>query len=139
MEKRSRMIYWIVTGLFAAFMLMNVVVYIVQNQMVSEMFTSLGYPTYLVYPLALAKLLGVIAIVTRRSAVLKEWAYAGFFFNFILAAAAHAVVGDGGFVAPIVAIIILLASRHFDSKVFGANAVSSEPVSKFEAAPSGAS
>ena len=121
MEKRNKIIYWVATGLFAAFMLMNSVVYVVQNEMVSEMFVSLGYPAYVIYPLALAKVLGIIAIVTRRSALLKEWAYAGFFFDFVLAAMGHIYVGDGGFIAPLVAIVILLVSRFYDSKVFGSN------------------
>lgn len=119
MEKRNKIIYWVATGLFAAFMLMNAVVYIVQNQMVSDMFRSLGYPVYIVYPLALAKVLGIIAIVTRRSALLKEWAYAGFFFDFVLAAMGHLYAGDGGLIAPVVAIVILLVVRFYEQKVFG--------------------
>ncbi len=121
MEKRNKTIYWIVTGLFSAFMLMNAVVYVVQNEMVSDVFTSLGYPAFVIYPLALAKVLGIIAIVTRRSAVLKEWAYAGFFFDFVLAAMGHLYAGDGGFIAPLVAMALLLVSRFYDSKVFGTN------------------
>ena len=117
MEKRNKIIYWVATGLFAAFMLMNAVVYVVQNEMVSEMFTSLGYPDYIIYPLAFVKVLGIIAIVTRRSALLKEWAYAGFFFDFVLAAMGHLYVGDGGFVAPLVAIVILLVSRYYEGKI----------------------
>ena len=119
MERRNKIIYWVATGLLSAVMLMNVVVYVVQNQMTSDMFVSLGYPGYIVYPLAVAKLLGVIAILTRRSAVLKEWAYAGFFFDLVLAAMAHLYAQDGGFVAPIVMIILLLVSRIFEPRVFG--------------------
>ena len=122
MEKRNKIIYWVVTGLFSAFMLMNAVVYAVQTEMVSEVFARLGYPTYLVYLLGTLKLLGVIAIVTRRSTLLKEWAYAGFFFNFLLAGAAHVVVDGAGEAIPLlVAIILLLVSRFYDSKVFGTN------------------
>ncbi len=117
--KRDKTIYWIATGLLVALMMMNVVVYVVMNDMVTETFAGLGFPTYIVYPLALAKLLGVVAILTKRSKLLKEWAYAGFFFNFLLASSAHFVAGDGGFVAPIVALVLLLVSRIYDPKVFG--------------------
>ena len=118
MENRDRMIYWGATGLLAAFMLANVGLYLFQNALAAETFASLGYPTYLTYVLAVAKLLGVIAIVTKRSALLKEWAYAGFFFDFVLAMIAHLVAGDGQFFIPIIAIVLLLVSRFYDSKLF---------------------
>ncbi|MEM7344892.1 MAG: DoxX family protein, partial [Chloroflexota bacterium] len=105
--------------------------------MVTDMFISLGYPAYLVYPLGTAKLLGIIAILTKKSTLLKEWAYAGFFFNFLLAFTAHLVVGDGGFVAPIVAIMLLLVSHFYGEKVFGEDAAKSEPSATFETIPQG--
>lgn len=119
MEKRNKVIYWIATGLFSALMIFSPVMYVIQNEMTREMFTSLGYPTYIIYPLAIAKLLGITAILTKKSTVLKEWAYAGFFFELLLASMAHFSVGDGGFVAPLVAIALLLTSRLYDPKVFG--------------------
>ena len=121
MERRNKIIYWIATGLLSAMMLMNVVMYVVQNEMVTDMFDSLGYPNFIVYPLAIAKLLGIIAILTKRSDLLKEWAYAGFFFVFALAASGHLYVQDGGFVAPLVAAVLLLVSRIFEPRVFGTN------------------
>ena len=118
-EKRDKTIYWIATGLLSALMTMNVVVYFVMNEMVSETFVSLGFPSYIVYPLAVAKLLGITAILTKKSKLLKEWAYAGFFFNFVLASSAHLMAGDGEFVPALVAMALLLVSRIYDSKVFG--------------------
>ena len=56
--------------------------YIFKHGLVAEVFVKLGYPTYIIYPLAVAKVLDVIAILTKKSGTLKEWAYAGFFFNF---------------------------------------------------------
>ena len=56
--------------------------------MVVESFTQLGYPAYLIYPFATAKLLGLVAIWTKKSETLKEWAYAGFTFDFLLAISA---------------------------------------------------
>ena len=136
--KRNKVIYWMATGLLSAFMIMNAVMYVIQNDLVSEMFVSLGYPTYLIYPLGTAKILGIIAILTRRSKLLKEWAYGGFFFNFLLALTAHLIVGDGGFVPTLVAIILLLVSRVYDGKVFGSDASTLEPTSTFEAIPQAA-
>lgn len=121
MEKRNRIIYWVSTGLLSAMMTMSALLYIIQNEMVSETFTRLGYQTYIIYPLACAKILGVIAILTKKSHILKEWAYAGFFFDFILAFAAHIKAGDGEFAPALLAMVLLLVSRWFECKVFGSN------------------
>jgi len=118
MEKRNKIIYWIATGLFSALMLMSASMYIFNYEMVSQTFTNLGYPTYIVYPLAIAKILGLIAILTRKSKFLKEWAYAGFFFDFVLALSAHLVIADGEFVPAFVAILLLIVSYRYDKKVF---------------------
>lgn len=118
MERRNKLIYWISTGLLSAFMLFNVLAYLLQHSAVTETFTGLGYPAYLIYPLALSKLLGVIAILSRKSKLLKEWAYAGFFFNFLIALSAHLNTGDGLVMISVVALILLLVSRVFEPKVF---------------------
>ena len=116
MNKRDKIIYWIVTGLFSAMMLMSAGMYFFNNEMVTEVFVKLGYPTYIIYPLAVAKILGVIAILSNASKKLKEWAYAGFFFDFILAASAHININDGEQMASIVAMVLLIASYIFGRK-----------------------
>ena len=83
--KRDKIIYWIATGLLSLMMLFSAGMYFFNHEEVVQVFTTLGYPAYIVYPLALAKVLGLIAILTKKSQVLKEWAYAGFFFDFVLA------------------------------------------------------
>ncbi len=118
MEKRNKIIYWVVTGLLSAMMLMSAGMYFFNNEMVQETFTRLGHPTYIVYPLAIAKILGVIAILSKKSRLLKEWAYAGFFFDFLLALFAHLNVGDNEYMPSVVALVLLLVSRFYDGKVF---------------------
>ena len=102
-------------------MLFSAGMYLFNHEEVSQVFSSLGYPTYVVYPLAIAKILGVIAILSKKSSTLKEWAYAGFFFDFVLAAAAHLSVGDGEFAPAVVASVVLLVSYFYDKRVFGAS------------------
>ncbi|MEM7799858.1 MAG: DoxX family protein [Chloroflexota bacterium] len=119
MENRDKIVYWIATGLLSLMMLGNVGLYLFQTELATATFASLGYPTTLVYPLAIAKALGVAAILSRRSAVLTEWAYAGFFFDFVLALMAHLTVGDGQFAGAAVAIVLVLVSRIFEPRVFG--------------------
>src|SRR5688572_23886486 len=102
--------YWIATGLLVALMVFSAVTYFVRHDRVEAVFVALGYPTYIIYPLAIAKLLGVVAIVSKRSATLKEWAYAGFFFDFVLALSAHLNAGDGQFGPALGALIVLVVS-----------------------------
>lgn len=116
-QKRNRIIYYIATGLLTALMLMSAGMYFFNHEMVAETFSKLGYPTYIIYPLAIAKILGLIAIWTKKSNTLKEWAYAGFFFDFVLALAAHLHIKDGEFGGALVAIILLLVSYVFDKKL----------------------
>ncbi len=116
--KKNKIIYWISTGLLTILMLVSASMYIFNNEMASESFIKLGFPTYIIYPLAIAKILGVIAILTKKSQTLKEWAYAGFFFNFILGASAHLYINDGEFIPVVVAILFLMTSYKFDKKVF---------------------
>ena len=115
--KTNKIVYWIATGLLCLMMLGSAGMYIFNHAEVAKIFTSLGYPTYIIYPLAIAKILGVIAILTRYSNTLKEWAYAGFFFDFVLALSAHLNAGDGGFITPIIALVLLFVSYFFEKKL----------------------
>lgn len=112
----TKTIYWIATGLLSALMLFSATMYFVNYEMVVDTFTRLGYPTYIIYPLGVAKILAVVAILSRKSEILKEWAYAGLFFDFVLALSAHLVAKDGEFILAFVAIILLLVSRYYDQK-----------------------
>lgn len=116
MNKRDKIIYWVSTGLLSALMLMSAMMYIFNNAEVSQTFTNLGYPVYIIYPLAIAKILAIVAILSRKSEVLKEWAYAGLFFDFVLAFAAHYQVGDGEYAPALGATIMLLVSYIYQKK-----------------------
>ncbi len=116
--KRNKIIYWVATGLLSALMLMSVGMYFFNHAEVAATFEKLGYPSYIVYPLAVVKLLGIVAILTKKSAVLKEWAYAGFFFDFVLAFSAHVSIGDGEQFGAVVALVLWTVSYTFDKIVF---------------------
>lgn len=122
MKKRNTIIYWAATGLFSALILMGACMYFLKFEMVSGMFLKLGYPTHIIYPLAIAKILGVVAILSKKSPLLKEWAYAGFVFDLILAVMAHIQVADGEFMGALVALVLVLTSRVFEPKVFASEA-----------------
>jgi len=115
--KTQKIIYWIATGLLCLVMLYSASMYLTQTELVKGMFKSFGYPTYIVIPLAVAKILGLIAILWNKVKWLKEWAYAGFFFDFILAFFAHKMINDGEEIASIIALVVLLTSYFLGKKV----------------------
>ncbi len=120
MKNKNLIIYRIVTGLFSAFMLLSASFYLFQNEVAVEAYTKLGFPTYIIYPLAILKILGVVAIWSRKSELLKEWAYAGFFFNLSLGVSAHINVGDGDFAGALMGLVLLLVSYVYHRKLYGA-------------------
>lgn len=82
-------------------------------------FTHLGFPTWIIYPLATLKIFGVLAVLTKKVNFLKELAYAGFLFDTILALSAHLIVNDGEFMPAIIGIVAVSASWIYDRKVYG--------------------
>ena len=109
---RNVLIYRISTGLLTVMMVGGSAMYFFNYDEVSATFTKLGYPTYIVYPLAVAKLLGLVAIWTRKLETLKNLAYAGYFFDFILAFFAHVMAGDEGFAPALVATVLVSVSYY---------------------------
>jgi len=116
-EKTVKLIYWTATGLLSVMMVMSASMYIFKHKDIVKAFETLGHPSYIIYPLALAKFLGILTIIVRPSEVLKHFAYAGFFFNFLLAAAAHLSVGDGDAIGAIFALVLLAISFAFEQKL----------------------
>lgn len=117
--KNNKIVYWIATGLMSALFLFSASMYLFSYEQINAFFVNLGFPTWLIYPLAVLKILGVIAVITKKSNFLKELAYAGFLFDAILALGAHLAVSDGEQMAAILAIIFTTTSWIFDRKVFG--------------------
>jgi hypothetical protein len=82
--KKTAIFYWVVTVLFAAFMLFSAVPdVIVTHEAVTFMQGNLHYPVYIISFLGVAKVLGVIAILVPGFPRIKEWAYAGLAFDLI--------------------------------------------------------
>ena len=81
--KKTNITYWILTGLFAFAMLGSAIPDILIVPMAVQGFREMGYPAYLIPFLGWAKLLGVVAILVPGYPRLKEWAYAGLFFDLL--------------------------------------------------------
>jgi hypothetical protein len=90
----ERIAYWIVTTLFCLQIGFTAYAQLTLPQ-VAEAFTHLGFPGYFRVELALAKLLGIVVLLTPVPARLKEWTYAGFAITLGSALIAHFAVGDG--------------------------------------------
>jgi len=86
---QRRIVYWTATSLFYFMFLFSAVWTLVDPAGAIIETKHLGYPGFTVYPLAIAKLLGVVAIATNKSKTLKEFAFAGFLYDLILAVMGH--------------------------------------------------
>ncbi len=117
--KTNKIIYWASTTLLCLLFFAGAMMYVFNTPRAEGFFVSLGFPTWLIYPLATAKVLGVLAVLTRYSNFLKELAYAGFLYDALLALAAHLVVGDGEYGPAVVSIVLIAVSWTFDRRVFG--------------------
>ena len=108
--KNKRIVYWIATSLLSALLLFSIYNYIFNFEMVEGFVEGFGYPTYIIYFLIVAKALGIIALLSNLKGVIKEWAYAGLFYNFVLAFLAHYLANDNEGSGAIVALVLLAIS-----------------------------
>ncbi len=115
--KTTKIIFYISTGLLTLLMLYSAGMYFFQHEAVMAMFEQFGYPTYIIYPYATAKLLGVFALWNPKFKTIKEWAYAGFTFAFMLAFFAHYMIGDGDQAGAAVALVLLVVSYITHKKI----------------------
>jgi hypothetical protein len=82
--KKINIIYWIATGLLLALMLFSAVgSFMPPTPDGTKMMDAMGYKPYIIHFLAVAKILGIIAILVPGYPRLKEWAYAGFTFDLL--------------------------------------------------------
>ncbi len=93
-QKRNKIIYWVFTLWMALGMVSTAIVQIMKNKDELANFTNLGYPSYLMTIIGVWKILGVIAVLIPKFPLLKEWAYAGFFFVISGAVISHIIVND---------------------------------------------
>jgi len=126
MTKRNKIIYWIATGWLSLGMLSTGIVQLLKMKEEVDMFAHLGYPLYLLTILGIWKMLGVVAVLIPKFPLLKEWAYAGFFFAMSGAVFSHLAAGDGAkeFFGPTLLIVLTVVSWYFrpaDRKIISVN------------------
>lgn len=115
----NKIFYWVGTIIMGLIMTFSVTMYFTKTTAIQGAFEGYGYPAYLVIPLAIAKILGMIAVISGLSRTLKEWAYFGFLIDFVLAAVAHLHSGDGGGLFSFVALGAWVVSYVFWKRMQG--------------------
>jgi uncharacterized membrane protein YphA (DoxX/SURF4 family) len=115
MKKRDKIIYWIATGWLSLGMLSTGIMQLLGGKEEVDFITNLGYPSYFLVILGVSKLLGTVAILVPRFPLLKEWAYAGFFFTMCGAVFSHAANGDAAkdYFGPILLLVLIAVSWYF--------------------------
>lgn len=133
MRKRNEIIYWISTIWLALGMLSTGALQLLKAKAEGALappgvygITHLGYPVYFLTILGIWKILGVIAVLIPKFPLLKEWAYAGFFFVMLGAVYSHIAVGDPMkelFPALLLLVMTVLSwyFRPADRKIISAN------------------
>jgi uncharacterized membrane protein YphA (DoxX/SURF4 family) len=110
---KARLIaYWVATGLTAFVFLSGGASELARPASLIAGMMHLGYPMYFVSILGIWKILGGLAVLAPRLPLLKEWAYAGMFFDLTGAAASHASVGDpvAKIATPLIILCIVVTS-----------------------------
>ncbi len=127
MKMRNKIIYWTATILMAVGMLGSGLAQIFHAKDMVDIVVPLGYPLYFLYIIGVWKVLGVIAILIPGFKLLKEWAYAGFFFVMTGAFISHLAAGDDSFkgiIGPLMQTVFIILSWYFrppNRKIVSAN------------------
>jgi hypothetical protein len=106
-----KIVYWASTGIVAA-MLLTALSYLTGNPQVTSGFAKAGYPQHLRIILGIVKPAAAIVLVLPGVALLKEWAYVGAAFAWVMAVVAHYSAGDGVqiWAVPLVLLVLLIVS-----------------------------
>ena len=111
--KKNKIIYWVSTGLFCAFLFLTSISYFTDHQFI-EIYKHLGFPQYFRIELGIAKIIGVsILLIPQIPTKFKEWAYVGFGITLISGAIAHFNSGDPlGYIINVLFFLALLVISY---------------------------
>ncbi len=112
MSKTKKIIYWVSTLWLSLGMISTGVIQLMKNEDVILQMNKLGYPIYFLTIIGVWKFLGVIAVLIPKFPILKEWAYAGFFFLMTGAIISHIAVKDSAreYFGPTLLLLLILTS-----------------------------
>lgn len=106
--------YWITTAIIALQVSAGAYFDLTRFPAFSQIAQHLGYPLYLLTILGVARILALIALLAPGFPRLKEWTYAGLFFEFTVAVISHITMGDGPevWISPLSFAALLMASWY---------------------------
>ena len=115
MTKRNKIIYWIATLWLSLGMVSTGIVQLLKVKEEVDKMAHLGYPEYILTILGIWKILGVIIVLIPKFTLLKEWAYAGFFFAMTGAIYSHIASGDAvkELFPPLLLLVLTMVSWYF--------------------------
>jgi hypothetical protein len=115
MNKRNKIIYWVATAWLALGMFSTGLVQLLKVEDEVDNITQLGYPVYFLTILGAWKILGAVVVLIPGFALVKEWAYAGFFFAMSGAMASRLAAGDAvtDMLPSLLLLVLTLVSWYF--------------------------
>lgn len=115
MKKSHKIIYWIATVWLSLGMVSTGIVQLIHMPEELTKMSALGYQKYFLTIIGIWKLLGVIAVLIPKYPLLKEWAYAGFFFLMTGAIFSHFAMGDNAieYIGPTLLLVLTIVSWCF--------------------------
>lgn len=115
MKKTHKIIYWVATIWLALGMTSTGIVQAIRMEEEVQKMGQLGYPAYLLTIISVWKFAGVVAVLVPGIPVLKEWAYAGFFFLMSGAVMSHVAIGDPAieFFGPGLLLVLTFVSWYY--------------------------
>lgn len=115
MKRRNKIIYWVATIWLSLGMLSTGIVQLIQMEEEVQKMNTLGYPSYFLTIVGVWKILGVIAVIIPKFPLVKEWAYAGFFFLMSGAIFTHLAVADEAveYFGPALLLVLTVVSWYF--------------------------
>jgi hypothetical protein len=124
--KTNKIIYWASTMLVVLGMLPGGIGQIFHAKWSLDLIRPLGYPEYILTIIGTWKVLGSIVLLIPKLPLIKEWAYAGFFFAMSGAVISHLVSGESmnKLISPLVLLIFIVLSWYFrpgDRKIISVN------------------
>lgn len=114
-SKKQKIVYWFVTLWLVLGMVSSGIVQLMRHPMELEAMAHLGYPVYFLLILGVWKILGSIAVLVPKYPLVKEWAYAGFFFTMSGAVFSHIGAGDSvkDMLPALLLVVLTVASWYF--------------------------